>query len=105
MKAFIRGVRDHNDALDDKGMFVGERGEAIIAILNEYTSVKDPAFYRSFPLAYCNPDGTLNIDSIKQDYAAFKTASFITNDVDPVKAIDTSFLEWALKELGPYKKR
>ena len=105
MKAFIRGVRDHNDALDDKGMFVGDRGESIIAILNEYTSVKDPAFYRSFPLAYCNPDGTLNVDSIKQDYAAFKTASFITNDVDPVKAIDTSFLEWALKELGPYKKK
>jgi NitT/TauT family transport system substrate-binding protein len=105
MKAFIRGVRDHNDALDDKGMFVGDRGEGIIAILNEYTSVKDPAFYRSFPLAYCNPDGTLNVDSIQQDYAAFKTAGFITNDVDPAKAIDTSFLDWALKELGPYKKK
>lgn len=105
MKAFIRGVRDHNDALDDKGMFVGEKGEGIIAILNEYTSVKDPAFYRTFPLAYCNPDGTINLQSIREDYAAFKTAGFITNDVDPMKAIDMSFLEWALKELGPYMKK
>lgn len=105
MKAFIRGVRDHNDALDDKGMFVGEKGEGIIAILNEYTSIKDPAFYRTFPLAYCNPDGTLNVDSIRQDYGAFKTAGFITNDIDPEKAIDTSFLDAALKELGPYRKK
>lgn len=104
MKAFLRGVRDHNDGLDDRGMFTGEKGEAIIAILNEYTSIKDPAFYRTFPLAFCNPDGTVNIDSIRQDYAAFKAAGFITNDVDPMKGIDMSFLEWALKELGPYKK-
>lgn len=105
MKAFIRGVRDHNDGLDDKGMFVGEKGEGIIAILNEYTSIKDPAFYRAFPLAFCNPDGTLNVDSIKVDYAAFKTAGFITNDIDPEKAIDLSFLQAALKELGPYVKK
>ena len=105
MKAFIRGVRDHNDAIDEKGMFVGAKGEGIIAILNEYTSIKDPAFYRSFPLAFCNPDGTLNVDSIRQDYAAFKTAGFITNDIDPEKAIDMSFLDAALKELRPYKKK
>ncbi len=105
LKAFLRGVRDHNDALNDKGMFTGKKGEAIIAILNEYTSVKDPAFYRGFPLAYCNPDGTLNVDSIKADYEAFKTAGMIQNDIDPAKAIDTSFLEAALKELGPYKKQ
>lgn len=104
MKAFIRGVRDHNDGLDEKGMFVGEKGEAIIAILNEYTSIKDPAFYRTFPLAFCNPDGAVYVDSIRQDYSAFKGAGFITSEVDPAKAIDSSFLDWALKELGPYKK-
>ncbi len=55
MKAFLRGVRDHNDGLDDKGMFTGEKGEAIIAILNEYTSIKDPAFYRTFPSLSATP--------------------------------------------------
>lgn len=104
MKAFLRGVRDHNDALDDKGFFTGEKGEAIIAILNEYTSVKSPDFYRSFPLAFCNPDGTLNVESIKADYEAFQGAGMIQQPVDPLKAVDLSFLEAALKELGPYKK-
>ena len=104
MKAFLRGVRDHNDGLDDRGMFAGEKGEGIIAILNEYTSIKDPAFYRTFPLAFCNPDGTVNVDSIREDYAAFKAAGFITNDIDPAKGIDLSFLDAALKELGPYRK-
>ena len=27
MKAFLRGVRDHNDGLDEKGMFKGDKGE------------------------------------------------------------------------------
>jgi NitT/TauT family transport system substrate-binding protein len=105
MKAFLRGVRDHNDALDDKGMFTGEKGEGIIAILNEYTSIKSPEFYRGFPLAFCNPDGTLNVESIKADYEAFNGAGMIQQPVDPMKAVDTSFLEAALKELGPYKKQ
>ncbi|HEY8578965.1 MAG TPA: ABC transporter substrate-binding protein [Beijerinckiaceae bacterium] len=105
MRAFLRGVRDHNDALDDAGMLAGEKGEAIISILTEFTSVKDPAFYRGFPLAYCNPDGTLNVDSIKTDLEAFKKAGMIQTDVAAEKAIDTSFLEAALKDLGPYKKK
>jgi NitT/TauT family transport system substrate-binding protein len=105
MKAFLRGVRDHNDALDEKGMFTGEKGDGIIAILNEFTSIKSADFYRSFPLAYCNPDGTLHLESIKMDFEAFKTAGMIQSEVDPMKAIDTSFLQAALKELGPYKKQ
>lgn len=33
MRAFLRGVRDHNDALDAQGRFSGEKGDAIIDIL------------------------------------------------------------------------
>ncbi|HEV2573267.1 MAG TPA: ABC transporter substrate-binding protein [Beijerinckiaceae bacterium] len=104
LKAFLRGVRDHNDALDAKGNFTGPKGEAIIAILNEYTTIKDPAFYRSFPLAFCNPDGTIHLDSLKNDFQVYKEAGLLEGTVDPLKPIDTSFLDAVLKEIGPYKK-
>ncbi len=104
LKAFIRGVRDHNDALDAQGRFVGDKGEEIIKILNEYTPIKDPQFYRNFPLAYCHPDGTVNVDSLKTDYAILKGEKLIEGDVNVDKIVDMSFLNAVLKELGPYKK-
>ncbi len=104
LKAFLRGVRDHDDALGPDGKLVGEKGEAIINILNEYTPIKDPQFYRNFPLAACNPDGTINVESIATDLAAFKAQGLIEGDVDLAKVVDTRFLDAAVKELGPYKK-
>jgi NitT/TauT family transport system substrate-binding protein len=104
LKAFLRGVRDHNDALGPDGRFVGEKGEAIIRILNEMTPIKDPQFYRDFPLAACNPDGTMNIDSLKTDLAVLREQGLIEGEVNVDKAIDLTFLQAALKELGPYKR-
>ena len=104
LKAFIRGVRDHNDGLDDNGRFAGEKGEAIIKILNEYTPIKDPQFYRNFPLAACNPDGTMNIASLKTDLDVLRSQGLIEGEVNIDKAVDLSFLNAVLKDLGPYKK-
>ena len=104
LKAFLRGVRDHNDALDQDGKFTGEKGEAIIAILTQYTTIKDPAFYRSFALAFCNPNGTVHLDSLRNDYEIYKSAGLLQGVGDPVKPVDGSFLDAVLKDLGPYKK-
>jgi len=104
LKAFIRGVRDHNDALDANGRFVGEKGEEIIRILNEYTPIKDPQFYRNFPLAACNPDGTMNIASLKTDLEVLRGEKLIEGEVNIDKALDLSFLNAVIGELGPYKK-
>jgi NitT/TauT family transport system substrate-binding protein len=104
LKAFLRGVRDHNDGLGPDGKFAGPKGEEIIKILNEYTPIKDPEFYRGFALAACDPDGTLKIESIKSDLEAFKADKLIEGDVDMNKVVDQSVLQAALKELGPYKR-
>ena len=104
LKAFIRGVRDHNDALDAKGFFSGDKGEAIIKILNEYTPVKDPQFYRNFPLAYCNPDGAMHVESMKNDLDTLRAQGLVEGAVDLNKVIDLSFLNAVIAELGPYKK-
>ncbi len=104
MRAFIRGVRDHNDSLDKNGSFTGAKGDAIIDILVKYGPFKDPAVYRSFVLAYCDPDGQLDLKSLQEDIDIFQELKFLERPVDLKKILDMSFLDWALKQLGPYKK-
>jgi len=98
-------VRDHNDALGPDKMLTGEKGDAIAAILAEYGPFKDPKVYKSFIIAYCDPDGQLDMPSIKEDIAIFKELGHLKTDVDLNKVVDTSFLEAALKEIGPYKRK
>jgi NitT/TauT family transport system substrate-binding protein len=105
MRAFLRGVRDHNDALDDQGNFEGARGDAIIDILVKYGPFKDPAIYKAFTLAYCDPDGTLDMKSLQDDIDIFQELKMLERPVDLKKVVDNSFRDWALQQLGPYKKK
>jgi len=103
MKAFLRGVRYHNDSLGPNGEFVGAQGDEVVAIAVEYGPFKDPAVWRSFILSYCNPDGTLHVESLKEDLDLFKKQKYIEGKLEIEQAIDTSFVDWAVKELGPYR--
>ena len=105
MRAFLRGVRAHNDALGPDGAFVGEKGDEIVAILTEYGSFKDPKVWRSFIFGACGPDGTLHVASMREDLAIWRQQGLIEAPVELEKALDTSFVEWALKDLGPYVKK
>jgi NitT/TauT family transport system substrate-binding protein len=104
MRAFLRGVRDHNDALDSNGRFVGPKGDAIIDILVKYGPFKDPEVYKSFVMAFCDPDGKLDIPSLQIDIDAFRDLKLLQGPVDLTKVVDTSVLDWALRELGTYRK-
>ncbi len=68
MNAYIRAVRDYNDALKD-GKLAGAGADEIIAILTEYTDIKDPRrpIATMTPFAV-NPDGHVNTASLKNDY-------------------------------------
>lgn len=104
MRAFLRGVRTHNDALDANGAFAGSRGDEIVAILTEYGPFKDPAVWLSFIFSACGPDGKLDLASLKEDGDIFLRQGLMEKPVDFNKLIDTSFAEWAVRDLGPYVK-
>jgi NitT/TauT family transport system substrate-binding protein len=104
MRAFLKGVRYHNDSLNEKGEFTGAKGDEVVNILTEYGPYKDPKVYRSFILAFCDPDGKLHMESRQEDIDIFQKLKMLEKPVDLKKVVDTSFLDWALKELGPYKK-
>jgi NitT/TauT family transport system substrate-binding protein len=105
MRAYVRAVRDYNDALKD-GHIAGPNAEEVIATLTERTFIKDPAIHRSITPAAIDPDGRMNLDGLRNDLKFFKELKLLQDPSMTVeRIIDTSFVEQAVKELGPYKPR
>jgi NitT/TauT family transport system substrate-binding protein len=102
LKALMHGVRDFNEALVD-GRYAGPKGDAVAQILAEYGPFKDPAIYKSYNVSYSDPDGKVNMESLRYDLDFFKQAGLINGDVTIEKALDLSFLNAAIKEIGPYR--
>jgi NitT/TauT family transport system substrate-binding protein len=102
MRAYLRGVRDYFRALKG-GRLAGPNADEIIAILTEYTTIKDPAVYRRIIPSSVDPDGRVKLDSLKTDLAFYKEHGFVQSPTIEVEdVVDNSFVEDAVKALGPY---
>ena len=77
----------------------------MIAILTEYTRIKDPALYRKITPQGCNPDGRVHLPSLRNDLAFFVERRRVKDKVSVEQVVDSSFVDWAVKELGPYQRR
>jgi NitT/TauT family transport system substrate-binding protein len=104
MKAYLRGVRDYNDALAD-GRLGGPSADDIIKILTTDTLIKDPAVYKAIVPNGCNPDGKVNVDSLRKDLDFFRARGLIQGNVTVDQVLDHSVVDAALKELGPYRRK
>jgi NitT/TauT family transport system substrate-binding protein len=104
MRAYLRAVRDYNDALKD-GKIAGPNADEVIAILTQYTSIKDPSVYRTIVPQGTNPDGKVNIASLENDLAYFRSQGVVKGNVSVAQVVDTSFVDQADAALGPYKPR
>lgn len=104
MKAYLRGVRDYNDALAG-GKIAGPNADEIIRILTESTGIKDPEIFREIHAQGCNPDGRVHEPSLRNDLAFFKEQGEVKGNVTIEQVVDHSFAEAAVKELGPYKPK
>lgn len=102
MIAYIRGVRDYNDVLRD-GQLSGPGAEEVITILTENTNIDDPEFYKEVYLHGVDPNGKSSIESLQADFRYWESQGYIEGDVSVEEAVDTSFVDAALEELGPYE--
>lgn len=102
MTAYLQAVRFYNGAIKD-GHFAGPNAGEVIAILTKETRYKDPALYRKIVPNGCNPDGRVDRPSMEKDLAFFREQKFIEGEITVANVIDESFLDAALKTLGPYK--
>jgi NitT/TauT family transport system substrate-binding protein len=103
MRAYIRAVRDYNDALKD-GHLAGRGADDLIAIFVRYGNVKDAALLKAMTTHGANPDGWVNVESIRKDWDFFKKNGQLKGNVTVDDVLDRSFVDAAVKELGPYKK-
>jgi NitT/TauT family transport system substrate-binding protein len=102
MRAYVRAIRFYNGALKD-GRLAGPNADEVIAILTAATPIKNRDIYKAITPTGMNPDGRVNQDSLAYDYAFYKEQGLIKGEVNLADVIDMSFVEAALKELGPYK--
>jgi NitT/TauT family transport system substrate-binding protein len=100
MLAYLRGLRDYNDAFGPK-----QQGrDAVIRALTQHTVVKDPRDYDLMRPAGLDPDGRLALESVQADLAFYEWSGAVREHMDVSRLIDTSFQEFALRQLGPYQR-
>jgi NitT/TauT family transport system substrate-binding protein len=105
MRAYIKAVREYNDALVD-GHIAGPNADEVVAILSEYTFIKDAKVHRSITPPAIDPNGRLSIEGLRNDLAFFKERKLLQDPTMMVERIvDTSILDKTIAELGPYQPR
>jgi NitT/TauT family transport system substrate-binding protein len=102
MRAYLRAVRYYVGALKG-GHFAGPNAADVTAILTEATNLKDPAAYKKITPNSIDPDGKLNLASMRKDLQYFKDQGLIEGNVKVEDIVDESILTEVLKEVGPYK--
>jgi NitT/TauT family transport system substrate-binding protein len=105
MRAYIKAVREYNDALKD-GKLAGPNAEEVISILTEYTFIKEANTHRQITPAAIDPDGKLSMAGLRNDLGFFKQLKLLQDPTMTVERIvDTTIAAKAAEELGPYKPR
>jgi len=103
MVAYLKGVRFYNDAIRD-GHFAGPKAAELIDLLVKETRYKDPALYQKMVPNGCDPDGRVDRPSLEKDLAFYRANKFVESDtIGVADVVDDSYVDAALKALGPYK--
>ena len=105
MKAYVRALRDYNNALKDGKFAPGPRGDAIVEIMSKGLGMPSAQIRAAYVQAL-DPDGKPAVESLRKDLAFFKAQGFVTDaDVKVEQVLDLSLVEAAVKDLGPYVAR
>jgi NitT/TauT family transport system substrate-binding protein len=103
MLAYVRGLRFFNDALVG-GHIKGRTSSTILDILTEATPIKDRTIYEQMVSNAVDPNGRMNIVSLADDLEFFKKQGLVTDATMTVaRAVDTSFVDAAVRKLPPYQ--
>jgi len=98
MVAYVKALRDYNDAFEK-----GKNKDEIIRILSESTEMKDPGIYQRAAPVGLDPNGRLNATSLKNDARWFLEHGYLKQMPNVDAMIDSSFVDHAVKVLGPYQ--
>jgi ABC-type nitrate/sulfonate/bicarbonate transport system substrate-binding protein len=99
MVAFLRGVRDYNDAL-----YKGVNKADTVQLIMKHVPLRDAGLFDRMGITAINPDGKLNVQGMKDDLRWFVDRGLTAQAPDMDKVIDTSFAEYAVSRLGSYQR-
>lgn len=103
MRAYLKAVRVYNDNLR-RGVLSGPQADQIAAFFADRTH-QDKNVLKTIIANGDNPNGRLNLDSMRDDFDYFKSQGLIESKSMAVEnAVDESFVAEAIKQLGPYRR-
>ncbi len=100
MTAYVRALRTYNDAFGLKQ----EGREEVIQALVKHTAVKNRAVYDLMRPPGLDPDGALQLGGLRHDLAFWERGGLVPEPIDLARVLDTSFLDAAVRQLGPYAR-
>lgn len=100
MIAYLRGVRDYNDAFVKKDP---AKRQEVIGILTRNTPLKDPAQYEKVSMPGLDPNGRINKDALKFDQNYFIQVGKQQVPVNIDELVEPSFADYAVQQLGVYR--
>jgi NitT/TauT family transport system substrate-binding protein len=100
MVAYLKGVRDYNDAF---GRRDAAKREAVIAALIKHTPVTDRALYDKMAVPGLDPNGLINAESLRHQQEWNLERGLQTTLVDVDTLIDYQFVRYAVEQLGEYR--
>lgn len=100
MVAYLKGVRDYNDAFVKKQ---AAKRRFVIAALAKHTPVKDEALYEKMVMPWLDPNGTVNRQSLRFDQNWYAQNGFVPRPVNLSLVVDDRFVLHAVERLGRYQ--
>jgi len=99
MIAYVKALRFYAGALKG-GHFAGPNGPAVVAILQQFSVLKDPAVYAAMIPAGIDPNGYVNVASMNKDLDFWRGLNLIEGTISAEQVVDISFVRNANKVLG-----
>lgn len=99
IRAYLRGVRDYVATLKD-GKIAGPGAKEMIADLSAMTGIKNQELIAAAVPVFINPNGAVDMASLKADLEYFKSKGLVTSDVTVEDVVDPTFVEAAVVKLG-----
>jgi NitT/TauT family transport system substrate-binding protein len=100
MVGYVRAIRDYYRAFFGDGSGRSE----LLPIITESTSVKDPDLLERMAANGIDPDGRVNVDSLRDTQRWYFDRGAIPAEVDMAQMVDLQFVEDATSRLGPYPR-
>jgi NitT/TauT family transport system substrate-binding protein len=101
MIAYLRGVRDYNDAFFSPSR---QGREEVMRIMTRNTPLKDPKLWEQIKVPSLHTDGAMDIGAMEQDADYYHSTGALPTPVDVSRLVDDSFRLYAVQQLGPYQR-